>query len=109
MGKTRLKDKIKKVAKEAGKASTVAKVAKFAGATAGVGLALYGIEKGAEYLGVRGGAGFIGKRKKGQKGKVKFTTKQLLKRAYDKRAKQKLRIGNLGGARKDLYKKRTVY
>lgn len=38
----------------------------------------------------------------------KRSTKTVLKKAYDKRAIRKIRMGNLGGARKDLMKKATV-
>lgn len=36
------------------------------------------------------------------------STKALLKKKYDQRARRKMRLGNLGGAKSDLRKKATV-
>ncbi len=45
---------------------------------------------------------------KGTGGGGQKTAKQLLKRAYEKRAKRFIRLGNLGQARRILRKKQTV-
>lgn len=46
--------------------------------------------------------------KKGTGAKMPRTTAQLLKRAYDRKARVHIRTGNLGQARRLLRKKRTV-
>lgn len=51
-----------------------------------------------------------GKRRGGAKGfgMKRKSVKLRLKKEYDKRALRKIRMGNLGGARRDLRKKATV-
>ncbi len=73
------------------KSSKVKKTAKFIAGAAAVGTGLYAAEKVAEKLGVRGGAGFIGKRKGGRRSRKKsaqWYAKNImrlkLKRRYDK-------------------------
>jgi hypothetical protein len=97
------------------KLSKIATVARVAGA--GLKLAARANPVGAALtaVGVVGGAIGVGKAiynkakgKKGANGKPKKSVRQSLKKAYEKRAKFKLRMGNLGGAKKDLNAMRRV-
>lgn len=82
--------------------SKVAKVAKYAGIAGAVIGGAYLVEKAAEKLGVRGGAGFIGKRKnskgKHRKGKVPKTVKKWAHKITNRRKQEEKIIKDLFGA-----------
>lgn len=87
-----------KIVKAGSKVATVAKYAGVAGAVIG---GAYLVEKAAEKLGVRGGAGFIGKRKttkgKHRKGKVPKTVKKWAHRITNRRKQEEKIIKDLFG------------
>lgn len=84
----------KSASKTTAKPSTASKLA---------GIASSGVAV-AQSLGLIGG-----KKSKGSKGfGHKKTAKQMLRKAYDRRAKHQIRCGNLGQARRTLRKKATI-